>query len=231
LKVETSPPSDFQELLISDYPTLEIHDGVEIALQVKAGQAEQIRSSRSYRFFSSARDWQVGLASGFIALTANKYTRWEEFESRLKHAVEALLKAYPSIHDFTRIGLRYRDIIDRSELSLVGRSWTDLLRGPVIGWLGAGPLPEDAATSFNSTILFIHDDVRLRIQSGLVLSEVTKEQAFILDADYYTEAKVPADLSRVVENANRLHRFAGPFFRWCITEELHRALGPQKVEN
>ena len=200
-------------------------------MPTKVGEAQPpIRSSRSYRFFTSTRDWQAVLATGFVALAAYKYTRWEHFRQRLRLVTEALMKVY-SVREFTRIGLRYRDVIDRSDLGLPGKSWADLLKEPVVGWLGSGPLTEAAATSFTSTIVFEHEDVRLRIQSGLVQSDVTKERAFLLDADYYTEAKIPADIESAINHADRLHRYAGPFFRWCITEELHRALRPQKVEN
>ncbi|MGQ9540407.1 MAG: hypothetical protein ACUVTY_04855, partial [Armatimonadota bacterium] len=44
-------------------------------------------------------NWTVSLARDFLALTARKYTRWEQFRKKFTLAAKALQKAYaPAFH-------------------------------------------------------------------------------------------------------------------------------------
>ena len=50
------------------------------------------------------------------------------------------------------------------------------------------------------------------------------EKVFLIDADFYTEQQTEPD--HVFSCLDALNRQARLFFRWCITERLHRAMGP-----
>ena len=86
--------------------------------------------------------WKLVLASDFLALSTSDYHNWEEFRSRLSAAIELLVEYYSPSH-FDRVGLRYQDLILRSELGLEDIAWRNLLQPPVLGAFLAKNLPEE----------------------------------------------------------------------------------------
>lgn len=227
LKIETKSPAQFQELIADDYPILEIAHGVDIGFPSKPGDPQRpFRPHRSYLFRSpDEREWQVALAPDFIALSTPDYRKWEDFEERLSRVIEALLQSY-SVRRFSRIGLRYQNVIDRQELALADTKWSDLIKPAALGWLTASDELAAKVTSFTSTTLFANGEDQVRLQSGLVQDTNTRELAFLLDFDYFIDKNIESNLGRVQEHAARLYSYSGPFFSWCIEPRLRAALGP-----
>jgi uncharacterized protein (TIGR04255 family) len=228
LKIDSDPPADFQDHLRDQYPHYEVNDGIELSLVQSARDraAPPIRHARSHSFFSDSREWHVSLAANFVALQTTKYVSWDEFQPRLRTVIEAVQAVY-KVSQWTRVGLRYRNIIDRKELQIENEPWHALIAPSAIGWLETSD--EHEVIAYSSTGHFRFGETQIRATSSLVQNADTKAYAFLLDNDFFEEDSIKAQDNQVLENAARLHSYSGRFFRWCITDKLHDALKPGQV--
>lgn len=179
--------------------------------------------------------WRVTACSQFIALTCTKYTGWQDFKPRLTAAVESFLSRHPDARP-TRLGLRYKDVIEREPLGLEGVGWHELIRPFLLGPLAPGALADGQIASesdvgtFVSQALLKLDDASLLLQSSLLNSADGQRKAFLVDGDFFNEGGLESDLLRNPEALSRrldaLHASAGALFRRGITERLHHALNP-----
>lgn len=227
LQIDATPPASFQSRIMQQYAKLEIRDAVHVMLSGEPDAAPLLRS-KSYHFISDDGNWTITLASDFLALTAQEYVRWEDFRSRLIFACEAFLSEY-QIAYFTRIGLRYRDIIDPTYLGLEQVPWSELIRLPVLGMVGADDLHGGNVKVASSAIEMTVDNVDIVINTGLLENNETRSKAFLIDTDFFLEGKLEHGVKDAVAYANDLHGLSGPVFRWCITERLHNHLKPALV--
>ncbi|QCI79895.1 TIGR04255 family protein [Hankyongella ginsenosidimutans] len=62
----------------------------------------------------------------------SRYERWEIFSGHIERALASLMKSY-SLSLFTRIGLRYVDVISRRRLGLENVRWSDLIKNSALG--------------------------------------------------------------------------------------------------
>ena len=123
LSIETEVPSKFQDVIKEDYPLF--NEKVEIQVKFSESPDNKISEmvdfqpssikNKNYEFISADEKWKINLTSGFLSLSTIDYSRWEFFSEHLKKPFTALLSIY-NPQFFTRIGLRYRDIIRRSRL-------------------------------------------------------------------------------------------------------------------
>jgi uncharacterized protein (TIGR04255 family) len=49
----------------------------------------------------------------------------------------------------------------------------------------------------------------------------------LIDADFFSEGRT--NLDDVLARLRTYNKHAGRLFRWCITDELHEALGPTPI--
>ena len=149
LRIERDVPSDFQEQIRAEYPTVnEVPAFPPIPPEVLslAGIDAGAFARRAFDFLSPDGIWKISLASEFLALTSTKYSRWEDFRKRLESITGILVDTY-QIPRFERVGLRYRDLIRRSDLGVDGQPWSTLLRRELLGELvaeGFESLEQDA---------------------------------------------------------------------------------------
>lgn len=234
LKIDTEPPAAFQELIRADYPFYESKPPIRLPAGLSPNLAQMLVSDlplgglKSHEFTSKDRSWTVNLTREFLALTCRSYERWETFREQLGRLADALLTIYRPAA-LTRLGLRYRDVIYRSRLHLEETPWCELLQLGISGLLG---LPDTAPFVRASASNFILDlpevEAQVQVYAGLAMDARTKETAFMIDADFFTEQQT--ELSDVFNRLNTLNRQAGKFFRWCITERLHHAMQPTVVD-
>ncbi|MBB6582769.1 TIGR04255 family protein [Ralstonia solanacearum] len=213
----------------------------EITLEIGASvqQFGAGKSPRSiFHYTSGDANWRLSVCSEFMALSCSRYTNWSDFLSRMTAAAGAFAACFPEAIP-TRIGLRYKDVIEREALDLNGARWDELvspfLLGPLMpGALADGevPLDGDVANMLSQTLLQL-DDCRLLLQSAILLAIDGNKRAFLIDADFFEEGDLPpahlheeCALSRCLE---KLHNNAGSLFRRCITEKLHAALRPRSA--
>jgi uncharacterized protein (TIGR04255 family) len=233
LLIDTELPSAFQEQIRGSYPYYEQKPPLQMPAGLPAHLVQMIVADlplggqKSHDFYSKDRLWSVNLTRGFLALSCRAYQRWENFRERLTAVCEALTKHYnPTL--FTRIGLRYRDVIRRSRLQLAEIPWSELLQPWVSGVLGDPKTAGHVKNAASGFFLDLPEEAgHVQVSSGLAVDEQNNESVFIIDADFFIQQET--ELSHVFHRLNFLNRYAGRFFRWCITERLHDAMRPRPV--
>lgn len=198
------------------------------------------RAGDTIRHFSRADGMsKISLSPEFIAYTSTNYQNWDEYLPPLLNAVSALNNEV-GILRVTRIGLRYKDVIERSALGLDGTPWHELIKPFLLGPLAydalseGGEFDEDAVDSQVSQSLIRLDECKLLLQTSLLTSLTDASRAFLIDADFFHEMDGSEDCGNVAESSGALealletlHSNAGALFRRAITEKLHDALSPQ----
>jgi transposase, IS30 family len=115
-------PEEVMSAEINHYPLYEIQsqgpamEGVPSEVAALFRRAiEKALPRNAYDFLSDDRAWKVALASNFLALSTTSYIRWEKFREALELPFTQFCQVYEPSY-LTRIGLRYRDVIIRSQL-------------------------------------------------------------------------------------------------------------------
>jgi uncharacterized protein (TIGR04255 family) len=182
-----------------------------------------------YEFTSADEQWTLSLTRDFLALTARRYERWEAFKEHLKQALGALVENYSPAF-FSRIGLRYRDIIRRSVLGLEGNRWNELLCPYIAGALNSADVAEEVLSSSHEILIRLPDgSSHVRAHHGLVHHMETKEVCYLIDGDFFLEQRT--ETTNALGKLDFLNYNGRLFFRWCITDTLHRAMGPRPIQS
>ena len=123
-----------QEKIRKEYPFYDegIEEQNELLINTN-GKSAQVKSSqnKNYSFVSVDKTYKVNLTSTFIAISTRKYTQWEEFSEKVRQVVKAFQETY-EVPFYTRVGLRYIDVIQRSVLGLSNEKWSDLVKPHVL---------------------------------------------------------------------------------------------------
>lgn len=181
-----------------------------------------------YNFRSDDNQQFISMASEFLAYTDRRYLRWEQFRESLQLAKDALEDEYHPAF-YTRVGLRYRNVIDRRAIGLPSEPWAELLRGSLVGLLGE-PIIGDRIKILKSETVFELEEVNggtVRLQYGLA-NKGKENEAFFIDADLFTAERTNGP--DAVAILDRFNGVMGNLFRWTITARLQDALEPQRVE-
>lgn len=236
LKIDSDPPAGFQDIIRVQYPQYtdvaarpilppNIPPQISTIIQGFGG----VRSAGAKHQFSSQDEtWRVTLTRELIELKTVSYGRWEEFRDRITALIDALERTYAP-NGYTRVDLRYVDVVRRSLLQLRGARWADLLNAQIAGELGAPELADD----INSMSRQIHckfgdGDSYLTLKTGLIETAAPdKEQCFLIDSDFHTHQRT--ERVNVLTTLSGFNRSSGRFFRWCIQQRLHDALGPEPI--
>jgi uncharacterized protein (TIGR04255 family) len=233
LKIETELPSAFQEAVRSQFPLFNDarqqvgFAGLPPELSKLLGAMLPTPVPRTYEFTSSDGAWQITLTRESLALTCRKYRRWEEFRSILANQLGALMKYYAPAF-FNRIGLRYRDMICRSELGLADVSWNELLRADLAGEFHS-PIASNIKLASHQLVLSLsHGKAQVLIQHGISPRTTDQEICYYIDNDFSTEqGSEPND---AMETLDYFSKHSWRLFRWCIGDRLHNAMGPRPIE-
>jgi len=232
LRVEAQTPADFQDRIRERFPLLERNQPMTAGIlaqlpnELRNALPAQI-SSTSYIFRADDGFSHLTLNPDSLALTVTNYTRWEDFREQLFPALDALIEIYKPAH-FSRVGLRYLNVILRDSLGLGGLPWGDILIPEIVGELR---LPqweagvEDARHVIRSKIANSSDAVLF--QHGLAQVEGETETGYALDFDFYTDIRT--DVGDAHATVDRLNGYTGPAFRWCIKPVVHAAMGPREL--
>ena len=236
LKIDVEPPAAFQESIRAEYPIMRDRSQDAIPLPVDLPEAVKglvvratigrTRPQAAYDFASDDDRWTVSLTREFLSLATNRYERWEDFLARLEGPFAALVHNYSPA--FSRIGLRYQDLINPNALGLSGRPWAELLRPHMTGMLSARDLDAAAVTeNFSQSLIRLPvANSSVAIRNGLVENE-SKEVCYLIDSDFYTEHKLEAE--GVKDVLNYFNQQSGRLFRWCTTEVLQNAMEPESL--
>ena len=233
LRIATEPPASFQESIRGRYPLFEEERRVSVVQglpkeweEVIQAGAQQSSAGVRYIFLTEDQNWRVHLTRDFLALTSMAYRRWDEFREHFDELISALLHVYtPSF--YTRIGLRYRNVIRPTQLGLGDDCrWDQLLKSEIVAELGIPLIRDAVVTAKRELVLELTGDAKVAIRHGLiVVDETNGEQQYVIDADFFVDSRTETvDAQGYLD---RFHREAGNFFRWCIDDRLYDAMQPR----
>lgn len=184
---------------------------------------------------TSDGSWRVSFCQEFVALTCLKYSGWNEFLPRVLDMTREFEADVPNVKA-TRLGLRYRDVVERESIGLEGVPWHELIQPFLLGPIAPNALCDEQAPQETDVISFMSqtqlriDDSLLLLQSSLMSSIDGQRQAFLIDADFFHDESLGTELvfdSAILSSKlEKLHVNAGGLFRRGITERLHHALRP-----
>jgi len=231
LRISADQPTAFQDRVRIQYPIYQEQAGQNLPQELRQLLARipipPPPEGLSHKFLSDDQCRYITLNREFLAVTETKYEQWETFYGAIELAKQALEDAYsPSF--YSRVGLRYKDLIDPAALGLADRPWTSLIRPAVAGILADAKLARRARQSATQTVLTLEGIPGgfVRLRSSLV-QKPDDEQAYEIDVDCFTtERSAVTDVSSTLHQFNRI---AGNLFRWAITPDLHNALGPRPL--
>jgi uncharacterized protein (TIGR04255 family) len=228
LRITSQDPVDFQDAIRADYPVLEIPNRVLVVDTLGERPPDAQRLDTVYHFKSEDLQWETSLSNKFVALVTKKYTRYEEFKQRFEKVVKAFEEIYkPSF--YSRVGLRYQDLIIRSTLGLKEERWSNLIPNHIAPELHRPEIAGDVVAS-TKTLVIKMTTGQVALRHGLVEARDTEqsllEPAYLLDADFFCEERIGIG-SHVWERLDEYNKSARKFFRWSITEKLHLAMGPE----
>ncbi len=232
LKIDAEVPSEFQNRVRKDYPGFSEKWKGEVPWEVKgqippevSSQILQSSGNKNYEFSSDDGQWKVNLTRTFIALSANKYKRWEGFKDRLSGPLSALIDVYSPAH-FSRIGLRYIDVIRRSVLNLGDVGWSELLQPYILGILGTPEVGKHVQAFENAHEVRLSDGESMaRLITRFVEHTGDGEICYMIDSDFYNTSKTGIDAT--IEKLDYFNKRASRLIQWCITNRLHQAMEPQ----
>jgi uncharacterized protein (TIGR04255 family) len=233
LKIISSEPAAFQEEIRGEYPFYRRDDepGIppDMATVLRRLRVAVSSPRVTHRFLNQEEDATatVSLTADFVALSTTAYTRWEEFRReilRVKEALETIYLPAP----YTRIGLRYQNVISRNALALEDYTWGDLINPEMLGLLGSPELAQRVHATTTEAEVRLDEVVGavVKLRHGLGETE-DGEDVYLIDADFSTTERRESD--DVIRCLDVFHRTAGNLFRWSIRERLHEALDPAPV--
>lgn len=235
LRIDSEPPSDFQEKIRHDYPLFKENQITDLKLDLPheivklSGGAfpSSLRAGRAaYDFISADEYWKIGLTREFIALTTTKYEHWQDFKNHLKTPLEVFTAIY-SPPFYSRIGLRYRDVIRRSALGLKNTEWSELLQPHIAGELCSSDVMENIKGIAKQTQIYLaNKSGMVLIQHGLVESP-EGEVCYLIDSDFSFSDRT--EINHVSEKLDSFNQKSRRLFRWCISEKLHEAMEPRAI--
>ena len=236
LRIDAEIPAKFQDRIRAEFPNYS--ETSEIKLEVPSGikgtippeiisQMFQSSGGKNYEFSSEDGFWKINLTRAFIALTTSKYERWEHFKDKLRLPLQALVDAYAPSH-FSRVGLRYVDVIKRSILNLQDADWKELLQPYVLGVLASQEVGKQVAAFESRHEIDLSDgQSAVRIIMRFVEAPDTSELCYVIDSDFHNTTKI--QISDATDKLDFLSARGTRLFQWCITERLHNAMEPQPL--
>ncbi len=233
LKIETDTPSEFQDLVRKEFPGYEPkHDhqikvhGIINEINSETSEVLEKSTSKRHMFTSLDKNWQISLAKNFVALTCFNYERWEVFKERLDFVTEKVIQIYePAI--YTRVGLRYIDVFNRSNIGLEKYEWNDLLEPYVLGLLSEPKLGSTISACGSAYEMPLDNGYgSVRIATSFVNHLETSEICYMVDSDFWMEN---LQLERIDEQLEYFHIEASRLIQWMIKDKLHRAMEPESL--
>ena len=181
---------------------------------------------KNYEFSSEDKIWKVNLTRTFLAFSTKKYLHSADFKERLSVSLNALKDIYKPAY-FTRVGLRYIDVIKRSQLNLSTAKWKELLKPYILGLLNESAIENEIQTAECQYEISLSEyNSMVRIVAGLVNCEKEKsEQCFKIDSDFYTTEKT--NISDVISRMDFFHKIASRLIQWLIQPKLYEAMEPK----
>lgn len=165
------------------------------------------------------------MTQDFIAITEHKYSRWEAFKSHLELAEKSFRETYSPAY-YSRLGLRYRNVIDRKRIGAGGVHWDELLKPYFVGLLGADAVKHSVRENRSISHIALNGPFHgtVILQQGLANVAAGSDPVYFVDADFHSEGTYTNEQAfTILTDFNRL---SGNLFRWAITDRLEQLLQP-----
>jgi uncharacterized protein (TIGR04255 family) len=234
LQISSEEPAQFQGLIRADYPLYEV-EGLDAGLPKEFSELlggipfpKIADAGSTHKFLAEDRSRLISLTREFVAATDTKYRRWEVFREEIARAKRAVESTYKPAF-YTRLGLRYRNVLDKDALGLGDHDWWTLINPAFLGVLGAEEVRMHVQ-EISAKALLRSPDVKgglVNVRHGLTRGEKDGRQQYMVDADFFTENREgTADVFKALDTFNGL---VGNLFRWSISGVLRSALGPMEL--
>jgi uncharacterized protein (TIGR04255 family) len=242
LSISSEPPAKFQEEIRREYPWYAKQgsaDIPDIPGAIRESLPPEIRNALpdfelaqvpiSYTFENEDRTRAIQLTQDSVAVSDSRYDQWDEFRTEIER-IESVLREIYAPAFYTRIGLRYRDILDRSHYGLESVPWSELLNPNFLGVLGSEEIAQDVVQSHTQVLLTIPDvgGGLVILQHGLIVRDGNDSPAYFIDADFSTQDR--GDHDAAFKAANKFNRWAGHLFRWVATDYFRMAMQPRRSD-
>ena len=233
LAIEASTPVNFQEAVRPWLPHFEIGMAVTLPSGVPQNIVRVVQGGlsavggKSFVFSSEDRLLTLSLNKDNLVLTNRRYERWEPFREQFQKALETVAHFYrPSFYTHTCV--RYKNSIRREQLSLESVPWSSLLQPWVSGPLSVPETAEEVEAMQNRCVIQLPDNMG-RVEAGFAMGvhQPSNQRAFIIETHLSNDSR--KEQTDVLPCLDKLHTQAGLFFRWCIKDDLHRAMRPDFV--
>jgi uncharacterized protein (TIGR04255 family) len=195
LELEKSPPVKFHNSLRKDFPLFERRASFNLGTESKES---------AYVFSSKDKKWTLSVKPASISLETSQYSSYTDFKTNLKK-ITAAAKDFIESSFYTRIGLRYIDII---EFDTPLDAW---LNKDIIAPLAAGKYGQVARTWH--IMRGVTNNTSYTFQYGVREEE---KQEFTLDFDFYQES---VESDKAIDTIDSLHKESLKLFRWCLGEK------------
>jgi uncharacterized protein (TIGR04255 family) len=238
LRIEAEPPAAFQEAVRDRYPSYRrAVSGGQLPPELPPHVRNLIQgmgAAAGHQHIFEAEDRQTiaTLSRETLTFKTTRYSRWEQFREQFERIRTTFEQAYRPAH-YTRLGLRYVNVIRRSKLELDGVPWAQLLNPSIGGELAAPELGESIDQVTRQTHCKLGgDNSFLWLRTGFAQPEPSdarnpRENCFLIDCDFHTHA--PTEIQNVTATLATFNRASGNFFRWAILPRLRDALRPQPL--
>lgn len=229
LEVDSELPTAFQKKVLPRYPLLEEREVMRFTVPTGPTEIPGPSENRGkvYEFISEDKIWKISLSSDYLTLNTTRYRKWEEFRDKLQDMLQDFLLVY-EMPIFTRIGLKYQNVIDRTKLGLEDQHWAQILKPHVAGEFADKSFEEkDFLARQCSFRVRLGSGDNVQVTHGIVRNTESNVMAYRFDGDFYNEDQAKADIDGIVETTNRLNANSGRLFHWAIEDQLHAAMGPK----
>ena len=241
LKIDKDIPADFQDKIRDVFPNYV--EKTEVNVEVDTKDIEilspdifsgipQPAKIKNCEFSSEDDVWKVNLTRTFIALTTSEYIQWEEFYEKLLLPLDTLCEIYKPLY-FSRIGLRYIDVIDRSKMGIEGVPWDELLKPHILGILSSKSVKENVRDFVSKYEINLADNISIvRMVTKFVKPRNPRDSkndeiCYMIDSDFHSLGKL--DKISAIEKLEYFHIRGSRLIQWCITDRLHEAMEPKKI--
>lgn len=205
---ESRPPASLVTALRKEYPHLELAN--EVMIGIGGGSSG---SSHAHIFRSAKLTWTASLKQSAISVETTAYAGYPNMKERILRVVEAASKIIDSDF-FTRVGLRYINVIDVA---------TD----PADGWVNPALVHPLLSHQFSGIhdyagrIQLMAEDGGCLFQHGVRLKEPQRngtpvDPEYLLDIDSFRNEVSLADTESALD---AMHAQAFDVFDWAIGDK------------
>lgn len=235
LRIGSGDVADFQERIRKDYPLYQLQEpsfGMPNIPKEMVAVIDQVfpkmPGPSNHKFSTKDSSRYISLSQDFLALADSAYSRWETFREEAVKAERALREVYTPAF-YSRLGLRYRNVISRETLKLGEVAWSDLLSQNIIGELGDAETATAISQIRTSCVIQLPEipGGRVTLTHGLLVKTEPEPERYFIDADFSIDNV--EDLNETFNILDQFNRLAGKLFRWAISKALHDAMGPSII--